>query len=241
MRKPKHHIILAPHEHLSTKMQYIRPQKSSSGLSEAGTKYTFAVFEDKITVTRTDQDGTFAYDFRVGQRYVTWKNRLVEIVDLKPAGRAADVGKGYYPRARFVEADGTLSGLTDVSLANQIDIIFASKEQDIDVGTEKNASYLEGKVTQVLVNRYERCKVARHTCISHYGCKCQCCGFDFERAYGALGVGFIEVHHLTPLSEISAEYKVDPIKDLVPLCANCHRILHRSGVSFEDLKNVVRG
>lgn len=86
---------------------------------------------------------------------------------------------------------------------------------------------VEGATIQVTVNPFERNPVARRRCIAHFGCKCFTCGLDFAVKYGEIGVGFIEVHHLNPLSEISGEYEVDPIRDLRPLCPNCHAIIHR--------------
>ena len=76
--------------------------------------------------------------------------------------------------------------------------------------------------------------------MKYYGCKCSVCGFDFEKEYGELGRGFIEVHHIVPLSTIRDEYVVDPIRDLRPLCSNCHSMVHRREpvVSVEDLKNM---
>ncbi|CAL9449900.1 hypothetical protein SUDANB146_04094 [Streptomyces sp. enrichment culture] len=55
--------------------------------------------------------------------------------------------------------------------------------------------------------------------------RCEVCAFDFAQAYGELGDGYIEVHHVTPL-HISGvrETKLD---DLACLCANCHRMCHR--------------
>lgn len=88
-------------------------------------------------------------------------------------------------------------------------------------------TFIEGGVMQVLVNAYERNPAARAACIEHYGCKCTACGFDFASAYGELGLGFIEVHHLEPLSRLNGEHAVDPIQDLRPLCPNCHAMLHR--------------
>lgn len=56
--------------------------------------------------------------------------------------------------------------------------------------------------------------------------QCEVCGFDFARAYGGLGEGYIEVHHVTPLYfSGTRETKLD---DLACLCANCHRMCHRS-------------
>ena len=72
---------------------------------------------------------------------------------------------------------------------------------------------------------FERNQKAREECLKYYGCKCSVCGFDFEKEYGEIGRGFIEVHHIVPLSSIRDEYIVDPISDLRPLCSNCHSMV----------------
>jgi 5-methylcytosine-specific restriction enzyme A len=90
---------------------------------------------------------------------------------------------------------------------------------------ETQEEYFEGAVRHLSVNAYERNPEARRVCIEHYGATCQICGFDFEKAYGEIGKGFIHVHHLKQISEIAETYQVDPINDLLPVCPNCHAIL----------------
>lgn len=89
------------------------------------------------------------------------------------------------------------------------------------------AEFKEGAVVRVTVNVYERNAGARNACIAKYGSDCCICGFNFEATFGDIGIGFIHVHHLKPLSEIDGEYSVDPIADLRPVCPNCHAMLHR--------------
>lgn len=48
----------------------------------------------------------------------------------------------------------------------------------------------------------------------------------FEKFYGAEFKEIIEVHHIVPVSQIGEAYVVDPIKDLIPVCPNCHAVLH---------------
>jgi 5-methylcytosine-specific restriction protein A len=86
----------------------------------------------------------------------------------------------------------------------------------------------EGARIRVEVNRYERSPVNRAACIAHYGPVCRACTFDFRAFYGDLGDGYIEVHHRTPVSQMNEAYFVNPITDLVPVCANCHAMLHRT-------------
>lgn len=99
----------------------------------------------------------------------------------------------------------------------------------------------EGGKHQVVLNKYERNPVARRMCIEHYGFSCQVCEFNFFAAYGELGKDFIHVHHIVPLAEIGETYEVDPITDLIPVCPNCHAMIHRKSdfLSIDDLKSVL--
>lgn len=100
----------------------------------------------------------------------------------------------------------------------------------------------EGNLRQVTVNAHERNLKARAMCIAHYGCKCAVCGFSFEATYGEAGKGIIEVHHITPLSQIKREYQVNPIKDLIPVCSNCHTIIHKGTdtLTIDEAKKLLR-
>lgn len=98
--------------------------------------------------------------------------------------------------------------------------------------------HIEGSVKQTLVNRYERDRRARDKCIEHYGLKCSVCNFDFGETYSEIGAGFIHVHHLIQISDIKQEYQIDPIKDLRPVCPNCHAMLHKKNPPYgiDELK-----
>lgn len=88
--------------------------------------------------------------------------------------------------------------------------------------------YWEGALRRIMVNAYERDAAARDACIAHFGAACRVCGFDFGATYGELGSGFIHVHHTRPLSEVRSGYAVDPKRDLIPVCPNCHAMLHQT-------------
>ncbi|MEW6738299.1 MAG: HNH endonuclease [Nitrospirota bacterium] len=96
----------------------------------------------------------------------------------------------------------------------------------------------EGKVKIITITTYDRSPFARQQCIDHYGTTCLICGFNFENKYGQIGKGFIHVHHLTQIADIGEEHEIDPIKDLRPVCANCHAMLHRKrpALGIEDIK-----
>jgi 5-methylcytosine-specific restriction enzyme A len=85
----------------------------------------------------------------------------------------------------------------------------------------------EGKRKAYYGHRYERIGKNRKKAIEIHGTSCFGCGINLEEKYGERGEGFIEVHHIKPLSHQGKEIVIDPEKDLIPLCPNCHRIVHR--------------
>ena len=93
------------------------------------------------------------------------------------------------------------------------------------------------------MNVYERSAAARRACLDHYDTvACQVCGFSFEESYGEIGAGFIHVHHVKPLSKVGDQYELDPARDLVPVCPNCHAMIHRSNppYSIEQVKQMLK-
>lgn len=104
-----------------------------------------------------------------------------------------------------------------------------------------NLVYAEGEARHVQQTVYERNPYARSACIQHYGHDCVVCGFDFGTFYGELGNGFIHVHHLAQLSKVARRRAVEPVRDLRPVCPNCHAMLHacKEPLSIEELKKLV--
>ncbi len=104
--------------------------------------------------------------------------------------------------------------------------------------TAKKRIYTEGIANQILQTRYERNPFARAACLKYYGYSCSVCEFNFEKKFGELGKGFIHVHHLTQISNIRESYLVDPVKDLRPVCPNCHAMLHKQNppLTIDELK-----
>lgn len=90
----------------------------------------------------------------------------------------------------------------------------------------------EGAAYKVQVNAYERNAKARKAAIQHHGLNCGICGFSFADTYGRHAEKYIQVHHLVPLASIGQEYRIDPIKDLLPVCANCHAVIHLANPPF---------
>jgi len=63
------------------------------------------------------------------------------------------------------------------------------------------------------------------------GTRCGACDLEMAEVYGELALGMIDVHHLTPLSQLAdgATVTFDPRSDFAVLCPNCHRAAHRLG------------
>ena len=90
--------------------------------------------------------------------------------------------------------------------------------------------------------RPERDATVRNHALAIHGYNCMACGFNFEEFYGEIGKGFIEVHHVVPLAK-AGETETSPETDVVVLCANCHRMVHRlRGVclSLKEIRKYVR-
>lgn len=116
----------------------------------------------------------------------------------------------------------------------------ASPDEIMD---EPGMALMEGASTTITVNRYERDPVARRRCIEHFGLNSQVCNINFSLAFPGIGDGCIHVHHLIPLSEIGQSYQVDPIRDLIPVCPNCHAMIHRRNPPYTpaELKAAMGG
>lgn len=101
---------------------------------------------------------------------------------------------------------------------------------------------IEGAESQHWITRYERDPKLRAAAIKLHGAACMGCGFNFEKIYGSLGLGFIEVHHTKPISFFGGPSAIDPATDLVVLCSNCHSIVHRrrqSPLSLAELRKTI--
>lgn len=133
-------------------------------------------------------------------------------------------------------------------------VLGSSETADGGISNKKIVTiYLEGEEGESQPKVYrERNRQLRQTCINYYKSKhggriiCECCGFDFAKTYD-INDEYIEIHHLLPFSQTEGEHPVDAVKDLVPLCANCHRMIHHgmggngNCMSLEDLKKIYKG
>jgi len=127
-----------------------------------------------------------------------------------------------------------INDIKDNTIANnnfdsQINVI--SEFLDFPNVTEGKKQYFESI-------RYERNPKNRELAIKIHGSSCLACGFNFNDFYGKnLAKGFIEVHHIKPVSK--GEYIANPSTDLVPLCPNCHRTIHRESNPPTNIEEII--
>lgn len=166
-------------------------------------------------------------------------------------GKSKGDGKWFYIlRPELKEAIEELISEGKLNLNDIVDSVLETKGSLIaEEIPEENANKLfEGTKKQITVNAYERNSLARAKCIEHYRklnngkIVCQICDFDFGAFYGEELEGKIHVHHLKPLHEIGEDYEVDAIKDLIPICPNCHLVIHSKEPAYtpQEIKNMLR-
>lgn len=115
---------------------------------------------------------------------------------------------------------------------------------------EDDTLILEGRDRIMNQKVYERSMKLRASAINHYTVNgriwCHACGFDFGLTYGSHGRGFIEIHHQKPIFSYGDEdiekTLTEALRNVVPLCSNCHRMIHHSRnrmLSLEELKGII--
>jgi putative restriction endonuclease len=101
----------------------------------------------------------------------------------------------------------------------------------------------EGSAHIVFTTVFERDPMLRKQALTMHGYTCFGCGFNFEERYGMHGRGFIHVHHLKPLHSLGSRQPVNPETDMIPVCPNCHCMIHRRKhhtLSLNELRNLIR-
>ncbi|MED4032201.1 HNH endonuclease [Priestia megaterium] len=199
-------------------------------------RYKVEVIEGLVRTNNVTYDSVFWMDDEKFKQSKEWKYMRFRFVD------EVDTDELSLKKLREHGLKGNIQGAMKLTgeLRNYIMSFF---EHDLTEGyypDEVSQTLEEGKRKTVTVNVYERNPIARKRCIDYYGVQCQVCDVDFENKYGEVGKGFIHVHHIKPLHEIQQGYIVDPIQDLIPVCPNCHAMLHRQEngryLSIEQLK-----
>lgn len=111
-----------------------------------------------------------------------------------------------------------------------------------DINLDLTSVFSEGSQKKIYTTKYERNPKNRAIAIKVHGYNCAACDFNFSDVYGDLGDKFIEIHHIIPLHSLNEAVFIDPKLDLIPLCSNCHRMIHRNKnnvLSVNELKLLI--
>lgn len=125
---------------------------------------------------------------------------------------------------------------------NLVEMDFSTSQVEIaegELGSKKHE--FEESLRMRQHSRIERNKTLVKEVKKQQGTVCKGCGFDFEKVYGAIGKGYIEAHHLIPISKLSGKTALNPGRDFTVLCSNCHRMIHRTeDASLESLIKLLK-
>lgn len=115
-----------------------------------------------------------------------------------------------------------------------------AKEEDIQRGVYSSCENRKWVKTHL---RRERSGYLAVQCKARDDYRCQVCSMSFAKTYGkVLGLAFAEAHHIRPLGQQGDKVKTK-LEDLVTVCANCHRMLHRmvgKPKDIEKLRSIVK-
>ena len=238
--------FLQKHEYVDWKQGRYKFQKGDivfiySSLPEAKIRYKMEIVADNIPYVESIKDEEYWEDkdeFRAGisqNKYCRF--RIIKEINNEELslGRLLKHGLKKAPQSPLSPSK---------ELLDYINSCFNGEKVIYPCEILSNDSIFEGAKKTVIVNKYERNLIARKQCIEANGCECKVCGINFEEKYGEIGRGFIHVHHIVPISTIGETYEIDPINDLVPVCPNCHSMLHRGCnnkiLTIDELKLLIQ-
>lgn len=127
-------------------------------------------------------------------------------------------------------------------------IVLGTVNLEIEESSSRNIEeedFPEGKILYRLHKSRERnnklVREKKKSALLKNNLKCEVCEFDFKKIYGDLGEGYIECHHITPISQYN-DMKNTKLEELILVCSNCHRMLHRKRpwLSKNQLKSLLQ-
>lgn len=214
--------------------------------------------EDIVPYTLNDYFGTSystIYDIQDGGEIENLRRKIkahnmLKVLDMKAEPRYTEALRWY--RLFLKSLSNTQTPILTPGEYNARPEEPQSRVSDVSHNDEDYAPDTEGVEHQFNLTKKERNPELRRKCIEYYKSlwggriHCICCGFDFGKAYGELGEGYIEIHHIEPHHTFEGEHTVDPKTKLIPLCSNCHSMIHRvegqgECMTLEELKARYKG
>lgn len=200
-------------------------ERASVELFHRGEPYNGHILLDKEKTPRARLFWSSAFSELIKNSFPEWHNYFS---DNKDSATGSPIIRLYIEKPfQYV-----IEFIETTTIVNDIE---AEITEEMPPASEGGTKYYFGK-------RYERNPLNRQKAIAYHGTKCNACGFDFEAVYGERGKGFIEVHHTKPLSTVDEVHEVDPVHDLITVCSNCHRMIHRNRdkvLSVEEVKKLI--
>ena len=173
----------------------------------------------------------------IGKLYILLNPKINEIIELS------------YLKEHFPEQKWTPQNCGIMIKNEYVNILIESWKEILNknIAFKEKANskiFLEGNPQQKLYTYYERDPKARDICLKKKGYTCTVCEINMADKYGDVGNEFIHVHHINFLASIKKEHILDPELDLVPVCPNCHSMLHKeyknNYLTIEELKKIVK-
>lgn len=167
------------------------------------------------------------------------KMKLLNFIRLDP--KYESKGKGLSKGSKLEVAVWDEYAGNRASLKKMSELIRQSIEADLPEDDNEDELYFEGQLLKRMhLSRERNRKVilkAKARALKHGPLTCEVCKFTYVRRYGSIGENFIEAHHTVPISEY-LERRETKVEDIVLLCANCHRMIHkrRPWLTIKELK-----
>ncbi|OOB80263.1 MAG: hypothetical protein BEN19_05830 [Epulopiscium sp. Nuni2H_MBin003] len=88
----------------------------------------------------------------------------------------------------------------------------------------------------------EKWNELKKACLEYYGASCEICSIDYGYTYGDKFEKLMDVHNLKSTTKEWDNLDVNPEKDLIPICHNCHTILHSKFPNYtvEQVKEMLK-
>ncbi len=159
--------------------------------------------------------------------FAKYKNRLFSISPKGNQYLKENMDKLEYLLLNDFRWDDLKAGLEIVQKSSE-------EKRKIEVFDE-NIMIQEGIKKLQKTKIYERSLKLRKVAIEHFtkdgDILCEACKFSYKKFYGEIGKGYIEIHHIKPIFKYEDE-ELDKtievaLKNVVPVCSNCHRMIHR--------------
>lgn len=229
-----------------SKEQYMSVLIDRAALNKNQLEILRVVYDNMFTEVHNRDIGK-----RIGQKFGTVNLRFGRLgrafaykLDIEPAKRKNGSFEWWQILADKKIKDGKTYWMLKKNLIDALteSALFSDVEIYPDEINPQKIPFYEGGYRKVYVNAFERNRPARDACLNYYGAVCQVCNIDFKKMYGDIGEGFMHVHHLEKIAEKGKErYQINPIKDLIPLCPNCHSMIHKreEPYSVRELKEKI--